>query len=85
MDKTNHLQGQPSFPACQVKGHDHPLTAVFTVTQQGTGQVAYMLECPTGRYRFFYIDEVWQRLHTMMRHARPRYGWPKVPDYATAL
>ena len=72
---TERAAGLPVFPPCQVRGHDHPLAYLWTVVQDGTGQRARMLECPTGRYRFFFIEAVWERIGQMARFTRPRYGW----------
>jgi hypothetical protein len=64
---------------CQVQGHEHLLTLVSTHTQHASGATARMLECPTGRYRFFHIDGyhgVTYPLSGMPRYNRPRWGWP---------
>jgi hypothetical protein len=63
------------FPPCQVKGHDHELKVIREVAQQGTGNKAFVLECPTGKYRYFYIESVWCLLGQMARLDRPRWGW----------
>jgi hypothetical protein len=59
---------------CTVKGHDHRLLYVETVVQDTTGLMARLLECPNGRYRFFYLRGVSEK-YGMMRTARPRWGW----------
>ena len=66
----------PELPTCTVKGHSHNLLYLETVEQDGTGSRAYRLECPTGKYRFFYIPSVWEQHHTMARQSEPRWGWP---------
>lgn len=66
-----------TFPPCPVRGHDgHELTLVSEHVQDGTGQRAYMIACPGGRYRFFYIPVVFERVGSMVRFTRPRHGWP---------
>jgi hypothetical protein len=66
----------PAFPACPVRGHDHGLTLVRDHVQDGTGQRAHTLACPGGRYRFFYLPGVSERVG-MVRWTRPRWGWPE--------
>lgn len=65
----------PDFPRCTVKGHEHGLTYNRTVVQGPTGKKAYELECPSGRYRFLFIETVWAEHGKMARYSRPRYGW----------
>lgn len=65
----------PAFPGCTVVGHEHELTYLETVEQDGTKQLAYRLECPTGKYRFFFIPSVWDARKTMARQPQPRWGW----------
>lgn len=68
----------PPFPPCLVRGHTHPLGYLYTVVQDGTGQRARMLECPSGRYRFFFIEEAYARTGRMIRYTQPRWGWKTV-------
>jgi hypothetical protein len=65
----------PEFPPCQVKGHSHELNLVREVHQRGSDNVAYLLECPNGTYRFFFLETVWNKLGRMARYTRPRFGW----------
>lgn len=58
---------------CTVRGHEHELVLVRTVTQKGTGDQAALWECPTGRYRFFVLAG--RVASNAMRMTRPRYGW----------
>jgi hypothetical protein len=78
----------PTAPAtlCQVKGHNHNLNVVWTRQQDGGGQWAHLLECPTGRYRFLRIvgyHGVTYPLTGMPRYNRPRYGWREIPENTT--
>jgi hypothetical protein len=83
---TEHPASRPAFPRCPVRGHDHPLGYLFTIIQDHTGQRARMLGCPAGAYRFFHIEAVWTRLHTMARFPRPRHGWkPEHLDDGTTV
>jgi hypothetical protein len=69
-------QDLPTFPGCTVRGHDDELKYIQTIVQQGTGNKAYILECSKNeRHRFFYIPDVWERIHTMAHMTKPRWGW----------
>jgi late competence protein required for DNA uptake (superfamily II DNA/RNA helicase) len=57
--------------ACNVKGHDHELIVRKRLVQEGTGMVAWSLECPTGRYRFLHFPGK----SAMPRYTRPHWGW----------
>ena len=59
---------------CPVRGHCHTLT-VHSRRESQSGDEAFMLECPTGRYRFLYIERVYRSLGQMARYTRPRFGW----------
>jgi hypothetical protein len=63
------------IPPCPIRGHYHMLKYVYSVEQDQTGEIARMLECPTGRYRFFHLEAVYKRDGTMARYVRPRFGW----------
>jgi hypothetical protein len=61
---------------CTVRGHEHHLLYIETVVQETSGLMARLLECTNGRYRFFYLRGVSERVG-MARSQRPRWGWPK--------
>jgi len=59
---------------CPVRGHDHDLDHVSDHRQAGTGETAELVECPTGRYRWFLVGD--REPNAFNRQTRPRYGWP---------
>ena len=72
--------GAPQGLACPVRGHEHALRHHSTVTQQGSGDTAWWLECPGGNYRFFLVEHVYRRdpgviTSRNVRFSRPRWGW----------
>lgn len=62
---------------CTVRGHPHELVEVRRIVQHGTGAVGHLLECPTGAYRFLFIEGVHNQPDSpgMPRTNRPRWGW----------
>jgi hypothetical protein len=67
---------------CFVRGHNHFLLFVEVHHQEGTGQEAWTLECPTGMYRYLHIvgyHGVDCPLSGMPRTKRPRWGWSDKP------
>lgn len=63
-------------PRCPVRGHDHEVCLHRVATQKGTGSRANIWECPTGRYRWFQLEErTGEPLDDAPRMARPRFGW----------
>lgn len=65
---------------CPIRGHNHKLELVREITQEGTGKKGYLLECPSGNYRFLFIEG----LHddptsgvNMPKMKKPRWGWKK--------
>lgn len=76
----------PHPVACPIKGHDHAIKPIYLLTQRGTGDQAFIWECPTGRYRWFCLashgtptTEIGARL------TRPRYGWKQQPRGAQPI
>jgi len=69
----------PTFPKCTVRGHDHELVVLMSITPPN-GSTGWSLECPTGKYRFLYIESVWKSLGKMHRRSEPRWGWSVVED-----
>ncbi|HEV2174243.1 MAG TPA: hypothetical protein VGR71_11785 [Nitrospira sp.] len=63
------------IPPCPIRGHYHMLEYRYSIEQDGTGDIARILECPTGRYRFLHIERVFKRYGKMTRYDRPRWGW----------
>lgn len=61
---------------CRVQGHAHETYCVWMLRQRGTGLVAYLFECPTGRYRWFQLARDQGRpLSPATRLTKPRHGW----------
>lgn len=64
---------------CVIRGHQHMLTFVREDTQQGSGNKAWTMQCPTNaRIRFFHIvglHGVTMPIDRMPRMTMPRYGW----------
>ncbi len=61
---------------CPVHGHTHMLNYLYSLEQNDTGAVAHKLECPTRRYRFLLIPNVYKETGKMARYRKPRFGWP---------
>lgn len=70
-----HLLEEVKAP-CPINGHTHLLEYLYSLEQDNTRAVAHKLECPTGRYRFLLIPEVYKAKGVMARYNRPRFGWP---------
>lgn len=71
---------------CQVRNHHHMCTFVRRDFQEGTGQEAWTVECPTGMYRFFHIvgyHGAEYPIEGMPRTKRPRWGWGIKPPVKT--
>ena len=65
---------------CPIRTHNHVLTLLATITQDGTGATAWTFECPSGLWRFFIVAEVYARDPSVIqskhiRFARPQRGW----------
>lgn len=58
---------------CPVRNHQHELTLIKTLTQQGSGLQAHIVECPQNTNRWFVPDN--QVAGPDFKLAKPRWGW----------
>lgn len=57
---------------CDVRGHDHNLIIVKEWPGRG-----YLLECPSGMYRWLHARPLSEPVGKLVRMHKPRWGWSK--------